>query len=69
MNTLYIHVFLTSAVVGGDTPRQLYPREKSPRYPLNRRLSGRPEPVWATWRGEILAPSGAQTPTLRLSNL
>jgi hypothetical protein len=31
------------------TPRPLYPRGKSPRYPLNTRLSG---PVWTTWRSE-----------------
>jgi hypothetical protein len=34
------------------TPRSLYPWEKSPRYPLDRRL-GRPQ---TTWRGEPIFP-------------
>jgi hypothetical protein len=34
------------------TPQQLYPRGKSPWYPLDRRLGGPPEPVWMTWRRE-----------------
>jgi hypothetical protein len=42
---VYIHIFLTSALVGGKwsasfTPRPLYPGGKNPRYPLYRRLGG-----------------------------
>jgi hypothetical protein len=41
---VYIHIFLTSALVGGwvvnFTPRPLYPRGTSPRYSLYRRLGG-----------------------------
>jgi hypothetical protein len=33
------------------TPRPLYPRGKSPRYPLDRRLGG-PQPVWTILRRE-----------------
>jgi hypothetical protein len=38
----WIHVFLTSAVVGvvSFTPQPFYPRGKSPRYPPDRRLGG-----------------------------
>jgi hypothetical protein len=38
------------------TPRPLYPRGKSPRYPLDRRLGG-PESVWTTWRRENSWPN------------
>jgi hypothetical protein len=33
-------------------PWALYPQGKSPRYPLDKRLDGAPEPVWMTWSGE-----------------
>jgi hypothetical protein len=40
---VYIHIFLTSALVGGEwsasRPCRFTPRLKSPRYPLDRRLS------------------------------
>jgi hypothetical protein len=64
---LQIHIFLTSALAGGEwsvsfTPRSLYPRGKSPRYPLDRRLDG-PQ-YWSGRRREekILDPTGAETP-------
>jgi hypothetical protein len=34
-------------LVVGYTPSPLYPK-----YPLERRLDGPPEPVWMTWRRE-----------------
>jgi hypothetical protein len=34
------------------TPRPLYPRGKSPRYSLDRRLRGPSGPVWTIWRRE-----------------
>jgi hypothetical protein len=37
------------------TSRLLYPRGKSPWYPLDRRLGGS-QPVWTTWRGENIWP-------------
>jgi hypothetical protein len=50
---VYIHVYLTSALVGSEwsasCPGRFTPRGKSPRYPLGRRLYG-PQPVWTTWR-------------------
>jgi hypothetical protein len=48
----WVHVFLTLALVVSVTPQPLYPREKSPRYPLDRRLS-RPQ---TTWRGQKTWP-------------
>jgi hypothetical protein len=37
--------------------------ENEHRYPLNRRLGGQPEPVWAFWRSEkYLARTGIKTP-------
>jgi hypothetical protein len=44
----------------------LYPRRKNPRYPLNRRLGGPPEPVW-TQRLEqkSSAPVGDRTPIVQ----
>jgi hypothetical protein len=49
--------------VGGFTPLPLYPRGKSPRYPLDRRLSG-PQSL-SGQRGEekVLDPTGTRTPT------
>jgi hypothetical protein len=38
------------------TPWPLYPRGKSPRYPLDRRLGWSPEPVWTKWRIEHFWP-------------
>jgi hypothetical protein len=67
---VYIRIFLTSALVAmvSFTPRQLYPREKSRRYLLNRRLRG-PQ-CQSGRRGEekILDFAGTRTPTLRSSS-
>jgi hypothetical protein len=64
---VYIHVFLTSALVGGECsalrPGRFAPGGKSPQYPLDRGLG---EPQGRPGRhGEvkILAPTGTQTPT------
>jgi hypothetical protein len=43
--------------VASFTPLPLYPWGKSHRYPLDRRLSGPPEPVWMTWRTENSFPN------------
>jgi hypothetical protein len=50
------------------TPLPLYPRGKSPRYPLDRRLGGPQSRCW--WRGEekILDPTGTWTPTPQSSS-
>ena len=40
-----------------EVSSQLYPRGKSSRYPLNERVDGPPEPVWAFWRTEKSFPS------------
>jgi hypothetical protein len=52
---VYIYVFLTSALVGGEwsasRPGCFTPRRKSPQYPLNKRLSG-PQSWSGTWRTE-----------------
>jgi hypothetical protein len=50
-------------------PQPLYPRGKSPRYPLDRRLGG-PQNR-SGWHGEekILAPTGTPTPNLLSSSL
>jgi hypothetical protein len=63
---VYIHVFLTSALVGGAVsfmPRRLYPRENIPWYSLDRRMGGpqdRSEPCRVE---KNLAPTGTRTPT------
>jgi hypothetical protein len=46
------------------TPLPLYPRGKSPRYPLG--LSWGLEPIWTLWsRDKYLAPAGNRTPTVQ----
>jgi hypothetical protein len=59
---VYIHIFLTSALVGGEwsasRPCRFIHRGKSPRYPLDRRLGG---PQSRSRRGgeeNILVPPG-----------
>jgi hypothetical protein len=65
----YIHVFLTSALVGGEwsasRPGRFTPQGKNLRYPLDRRLGGPQN--WSGRRGEekILGPTGTQTPVSR----
>jgi hypothetical protein len=69
---VYIHVFLTSALVG--VSGQLHasaafpPGGKSPFYPLDRSLDG--PKIRSGRRGEekIFYPTGTRTPTSRFSN-
>jgi hypothetical protein len=64
---MQIHVFLTSAVVGGEgvsfTPRPLYPGGKSSRYQLDRRLGGSQRRSARYGEVKILDPTGARTLT------
>jgi hypothetical protein len=64
---VYIHVFLTSALVKGDwsdsLPCRFTPGERAPRHPINRRLA---EPQSQSGRGgeeKILEAIGTRTPT------
>jgi hypothetical protein len=50
------------------TPRPLYPREKSPRYPLDRRLGGPQSRSGRPGEEKILGPTGTRTPTPLSSN-
>jgi hypothetical protein len=45
------------------TPRPLYPRRKSPRYPLDRRLGGPQSRSGRRGEDKILVPTGTRTPT------
>jgi hypothetical protein len=52
---LYSHIFLTSALVGGEC--QLHalaalPSWKEPPVPFGKEAGWAPEPVWTTWRRE-----------------
>jgi hypothetical protein len=51
------------------TPRPLYPRGKSPRYPLDRRLGGLQSRSGRLGEETILDRTGTRNPTPRLSNL
>jgi hypothetical protein len=42
------------------TPRPLYPREKSPRYPLNTRLGGSQSRCWRRGEQNIFYPTGTR---------
>jgi hypothetical protein len=59
---IYIQVFFTSALGAGEWSR--YPVGISPQNPLDE-AGWAPEPVWMTWRGENLAPTGNRTSTSR----
>jgi hypothetical protein len=64
-------IFLTSALVGGVisfTPRPLYPRRKSLRYPLDMRLGGPQSRSGRRAEEKILDPTGTRTPTPRPSS-
>jgi hypothetical protein len=54
---VWIHVFLTSALDGGDwsasRPGRFIPGERPP---FTHWIGGAPEPVWTTWRGEKSYP-------------
>jgi hypothetical protein len=61
-----IHIFLTSALVGGEwssTPLPLYTRGKAPRYPLDRRLAGPQSRSGQCGEEKILDPTRTQNPT------
>jgi hypothetical protein len=45
------------------TPRSLYPRGRTPRYPLDRRLSGPQSRFGRRGEEKILDPTGTRTPT------
>jgi hypothetical protein len=58
-------VFLTSALIGwvvNITPRPLYPRGKSPRYPFDRRLGGPQNRSGRRGEDKNLVPTGTRTP-------
>jgi hypothetical protein len=50
---VYIHIFLTSALAGGEwstsRPGRFTPREKAP-VTIAEEVAWTPEPVWMTWR-------------------
>jgi hypothetical protein len=50
------------------TPRPLYPRGKSPRYPLDRRQDGLQSWLWRRGEEKILHPTGTRNPTPRSSS-
>jgi hypothetical protein len=50
------------------TPWPLYPREKSPRYPLDRRLGGPQSRSGRFGEVKIIDPTGTRTPTPQSSN-
>jgi hypothetical protein len=69
-----IHIFLTSVLAGGEwsasRPDRFTPGEKSPRYPLDKRLGGPQNRYGSSGRcGEekILDLTGVRTPTSRPS--
>jgi hypothetical protein len=68
---IYIQVFLTSALVGDELsashPLPLYPRGKSLRYPLDRRLSGSQSRSRRCGEEKILDNTGTRTLTPRPS--
>jgi hypothetical protein len=65
-----MHIFLTSALAGVSdqfhAPATL-PREKSPRYPLDRKLGGPQSRSGRRGEEKNLDPTGTRTPT-RLSS-
>jgi hypothetical protein len=59
-----IHIFLTSALIGGEwlalRPGRFTPRGKSPQYPLHRRLGGQQSRSGRRGEEKILYPTGTQ---------
>jgi hypothetical protein len=51
------------------TPLPFYPRGKSPRYPLDRRLAAPQSPSGRCGKDKILDPTGTRTPSPRSSTL
>jgi hypothetical protein len=62
-----IHIFLTSALLGGEwstsRPGRFTPRGKSPLYPLDRRLGGPHSRSGRFGEEKILDPTGTRTPS------
>jgi hypothetical protein len=61
-----VHTLDRSATATG--PRPLYPRGKSPQYPLDRRLGGPQSRSERRGEEKILDPTGVRTPTPRSSS-
>jgi hypothetical protein len=62
---VYIHIFSTSALAGGECSASLPGRftpVKKPRYPLDRRLSGTRSRSRRRGKENILDPTGIRTP-------
>jgi hypothetical protein len=64
---VYIHIFLTSAIAGGEWSASrsdhFTPGERAPRYPLDRRLGGPQSRSGRRGEKEILDHTGTRTPT------
>jgi hypothetical protein len=56
-----IHIFLTSALVGGEWSAVALPPGKSPRYPFYRRLGGPQSWFWRYGEVNIFDPIGTRT--------
>jgi hypothetical protein len=63
---VWLHVFLTSALDGGEwsvsRPCRFTPRETGPRYPLDRKQDGPQSRSGRSGACKILAPAGNRTP-------
>jgi hypothetical protein len=70
---VYIHVFFTSALVGGEwsvsRPGRFTPGKRAPRYPLESRLGGPQDRSGRHVEEKILDPIGTRTPTSRPSSV
>jgi hypothetical protein len=57
---VYIHVFLTSALAGGEWstshPDRFTPPGKEPLVLIGQEVKWTPEPVWTTWRKFLTLP-------------
>jgi hypothetical protein len=69
---VYIHVFLTSALLGGERsvsrPGRFIPTEIDPRYALDRKLGGPQSRSGRHEEEKILDPTGTRTPTSQSSS-
>jgi hypothetical protein len=64
----FLHLGTSWRWVVKFTPRPLYPRGKSPRYPLDRRLGGLQSRSGRFGEEKIRDPTGTRTPTPRSSS-